>query len=214
MEDLNVSLESHLLNTLKPVLPVLDTSLRHRLASCINSTDARTIPYTLLLDVSKWTRSNPTALRASSLNPNDYTMVALLAGTTTSPERKFGTYVPPKSEDVLAAERKRERKAITTIVNGVFSVGGAGAAAWIGSANTGWKYEWRVLFSFFVAVVVAISELVLFILWQSRSSPGERKKQQKYIRSKKVEDVPPREIELEGVDTKGLRQRTRTVQDS
>jgi len=142
MEDLNVSLEPHLLNTLKPVLPVLDTSLRRRLASYINSTDARTIPYTLLLDVSKWTRSNPTALRASSLNPNDYTMVALLAGATTSPERKFGTYVPPKSEDVLAAERKRERKAITTIVNGVFSVGGAGAAAWIGSANTGWKYEW------------------------------------------------------------------------
>ncbi|THU91514.1 hypothetical protein K435DRAFT_968140 [Dendrothele bispora CBS 962.96] len=212
MENLDVSLEPHLLDTLKPVLPILDSLLRDRVGEFINEHDARTtIPYGLLLDISKWARSNPATLRASSLNPNDYTMIALLAGTTTSPHGKFGTYVPPKSEEVLAEERKRERKAITTIVNGVFSVGGAGAAAWIGSASTGWKHEWRVLFSFFIAVVVAISEIVLFIIWSSRSSLEERTEERKYIRSKKVEDAPLEETEPEKDVTKGLRQRTRTA---
>ncbi|KAF5355328.1 hypothetical protein D9758_006038 [Tetrapyrgos nigripes] len=145
MDSLNVSLESHLRDALKPVLPILDAQLQRRLAQFVDHSSSRTIPYSLLFDISKWTRSDQglTALRASSLNPNDYTMVVLLAGTTTSPERKFGNYVPPKDEDVLAQERKRERKAITTIINGVFSVGGSGAAAWIGSASTGWKYEWK-----------------------------------------------------------------------
>jgi TMEM199 family protein len=151
---LNVSFESHLRDTLKPVLPVLDPQLQSRLAPYVDDPGSRTIPYSLLLDISKWTRSDQglTALRASSLNPNDYTMITLLAGTTTSPERKFGTYVPPKGEDVLARERKRERKAITTIVNGVFSVAGSGAAAWIGSASTGWKYEW-------VSMIVASDDI-------------------------------------------------------
>ncbi len=34
-------------------------------------------------------------------------MIALLAGTTTSPERKFGSYAPPKDPEEIEAERVR-----------------------------------------------------------------------------------------------------------
>lgn len=39
-------------------------------------------------------------------------------------------------------QKKMERKAITTIINGVLSVIGSGAAAWLGSEKTFWKQEW------------------------------------------------------------------------
>jgi len=118
-------------------------------------------------------------------------MIALLAGTTTSPERKFGSYVPPQEPDQIMNQQKRERKAITTIINGVLSVIGSGAAAWLGSERTSWKQEWRVLFAFFVAVIVAVSETVLYIIWQSRSSSSSSQPvRRKYIRAKKQDGDP------------------------
>ncbi|KAJ4473681.1 hypothetical protein J3R30DRAFT_3338336 [Lentinula aciculospora] len=185
--NVNVSLETHLILALEPLLPITDTALSTQLAQYLSGPEG-IIPYNILLSVSRWSRSpaGSSALRACSLplDPNSYLMISLLAGTTTSPDRKFGLYEPQEPEQ-LAAQTKRERKAITTIINGVFSVIGSGAAAWIGSERTNWRQEWRILFALFVAVVVAISETVLYIIWQSRSSSAKTTKMRRLIRAKK-----------------------------
>jgi hypothetical protein len=68
-------------------------------------------------------------------------MIALLAGTTTSPERKFPLVVP---QSVIAEEeRKRQiadRKAITAVVNALLSIAGSGVATWFVAER--WRYEW------------------------------------------------------------------------
>jgi hypothetical protein len=69
-------------------------------------------------------------------------MVALLAGSVTSPERKFPLYVPDKSPEEAAALKAAERKAITSLLNALLSVIGSGFAAWWAAGKTGWKYEW------------------------------------------------------------------------
>ncbi|KAJ3720948.1 hypothetical protein C8R42DRAFT_581609 [Lentinula raphanica] len=219
LSNVNISLETHLISALKPLLPILDPALSTQLSQYLSKpTDI--IPYDLLLSVSRWSRSpeGSRVLRASSLDPKTYSMIALLAGTTTSPERKFGPYQPPQEPEQAAAQKNRERKAITTIINGVLSVIGSGAAAWIGSERTSWRQEWRVLFAFFVAAIVAISETVLYILWQSRSysSPSEANKIRRYIRAKKVDneaDSPtPRAETTDNRDVQqdGLRLRLQT----
>ncbi|KAE9399869.1 hypothetical protein BT96DRAFT_1100608 [Gymnopus androsaceus JB14] len=190
--NVNVSLEPHLISALEPLLQICDPPLSNQLAQHLTQP---IIPYSVLQSVSRWSRSpaGSSALRACSppLDPNSYSMIALLAGTTTSPERKFGSYVPPQEPDQIMNQQKRERKAITTIINGVLSVIGSGAAAWLGSERTSWKQEWRVLFAFFVAVIVAVSETVLYIIWQSRSSSSSSQPvRRKYIRAKKQDGDP------------------------
>lgn len=69
-------------------------------------------------------------------------MIALLAGSMTSPERKFPDYVPPKEPEVLEAERLKERKTITALVNSLLSIVGAGFATYWAAAMTGWRNEW------------------------------------------------------------------------
>jgi hypothetical protein len=69
-------------------------------------------------------------------------MVSLLAGTTTSPERKFGAYTPAKEPEELEAEKKKERKAITALLNALLSIGGSGVATWWAADKTGWQNEW------------------------------------------------------------------------
>lgn len=112
-------------------------------------------------------------------------MISLLAGTTTSPERKFGAYVPPRDPEEIEAERKKERRAITTLVNAILSVGGSGFAAWWASQHAGWKKEWRALFGLFVGFVVAIAEAVLYLIWQSRHSAPTKKRRLASARHKK-----------------------------
>lgn len=141
--DLNVSLEPHLRDSLSTLQSLIPDPLRSQLSGCLPSNHV-TIPYELLRSISQWSRT-PEALeqlRSEGLDPNSYTMVALLAGTKTSPERNFGHYErPPEPEDVVARDQS-ERKAIATLVNAVLSVGGSGAAAWWGSVHTGWTIEW------------------------------------------------------------------------
>lgn len=49
----------------------------------------------------------------------------------------------------------------------------------------------RVLFAFFVAVIVAVSETALYIIWQSRSSSSSSQPvRRKYIRAKKQDGDP------------------------
>lgn len=141
---LNVSLEPHLVSTLKVVRNVLPDGLKTELAPYIAQPPKAIIPYQLLQKVSEWSRTDGGSkkLRAKSLKPEDYGMISLLAGTTTSPEKNFGQHVPPLEPEVLAANRAKERKAITALVNSVFSVIGAGFAAWWGADKTGWKNEY------------------------------------------------------------------------
>ena len=109
------------------------------------ATSTQTIPYSLLYSISKWTRTEEgaVALSANSLNPRSYEMVSLLAGSTTSPERKF----PPhkaETDDPLAHARREinDRKAVVTLINALLSIGGSGAATWYATGVVGWRNEW------------------------------------------------------------------------
>ncbi|ESK97689.1 vacuolar h+-atpase assembly protein [Moniliophthora roreri MCA 2997] len=192
LDQLNVSLETHLVDTLRQLLPVLPPKHQAQLTPYLSPQRRDKISYALLQSISQWTRSTSgaRALRSHSpsLNPQDYTMIALLAGVTTSPERHFAPYEPPKDPEQLAQERKKERKAIAAIINGVFSIIGTGVAAWWGSERTGWKNEWRILFAFFATAIVALAEIVLYIIWQHRQDTAPKPKK-RYIRVKNQEDT-------------------------
>lgn len=141
---INVSLEKHLLDSLKVLGYILPEHLCQSLNEYISDPHATVIPYDVLSKISAWSRSEEgrRTLKENALDPHSYSIIALLAGTTTSPERKFGTYVPPRDPQVVEAERARERKAITALANGVLSVGGVGVGAYLASDRTGWRNEW------------------------------------------------------------------------
>lgn len=141
-DELNVSLEPHLLEVLNPLQTLLPNDLAAELSNFI-SPPSSLILHSTLLKISKWSRSPAglEALRSSSLDPQSYSMISLLAGTRTSPEKKFPAYVAKDPE----AERKQaadDRKAVSTVVNGVLSVAGTGFATWWASEYTGLRLEW------------------------------------------------------------------------
>ena len=166
----NVSLEPHLVDTLRPLVPVLPDTLSKELSATLASaaksstpsspTAAGTvtevgdntasapplIPYSLLSSISTWTRSSDgrdALTRCSpSLEPKDYTMVALLAGTRTSPEKKFpNTPVKPEASE-KARQELNDRRAVTAVLNALLSVIGSGAATWWAADKLSWKQEW------------------------------------------------------------------------
>lgn len=102
------------------------------------------------------------------LDPLAYSMVALLAGARTSPDKKFPALprVPTRSED--AAREISDRRAIVAVLNAVLSVICTGAAAWWAAQRTGWRDEWKVLLSLLAATIVATSEIGLYIIWETR----------------------------------------------
>ncbi|KAG7443625.1 uncharacterized protein BT62DRAFT_320834 [Guyanagaster necrorhizus] len=185
--DLNISLEDHLRDTLSSVQRLLPCELSAQLQIYFTQPKPALIPYTVLQSVSQWSRSpsGSSALRSATppRDPNNFSMVSLLAGTTTSPERKFGSYVLPRDPEEIEAERKRERRAITTLMNALLSVGGSGFAAWWASQHAGWKKEWRALFGLFVGFVVAIAEAVLYLIWKSRHSAPTKKTRRRHQES-------------------------------
>lgn len=141
-DELNVSLEHHLLEVLNPLSSILPDDLAEQLSTFISSSSSL-IPHSILLEISKWSRSPAgiEVLKSSSLDPQSYSMVSLLAGTRTSPEKKFPAYVAKDPE----AERRQaanDRKAVSTVVNGVLSVAGTGFATWWASEHTGMQLEW------------------------------------------------------------------------
>ena len=142
-QEINVSLEDHLLGCLTLILPVLPEDIGQSLEKYVLKAPPY-IPYSILTTISKWSRTDEgrAALEAKNLDAVSYTTVALLAGTLTSPERKFGNYVPPKDADEIAFERARERKAITALANSVLSVVGVGVGAFWASERTEWRNEW------------------------------------------------------------------------
>lgn len=141
--DVNISLEPHLASNLQAIYPLLPLQYAHHLAPYITEHPPSTIPYNVLLALSQWARSNHAQeeLKSKGLNPHDYSMISLLAGAVTSPERKFGDYVPPREPEDIEADRIRERKAITVLINALLSILGVAFAAWWAGEKTGWSNE-------------------------------------------------------------------------
>ena len=79
-------------------------------------------------------------------------MIALLAGTVTSPAAKLAPYKRSPSPEEKAIIRSKERKAISALINGVLSVIGVGVAAWWASNSSGWKRENVSLFPFALGI--------------------------------------------------------------
>ncbi|KAF7370860.1 hypothetical protein MSAN_00719700 [Mycena sanguinolenta] len=209
MSALNISLETHLLEILAPLYPLLLPELASALKPYISEPVPSTIPYTLLQSISQWSRSpaGQEALLSASLEPQSYSMVALLAGSVTSPERKFPAYIPDKTAEETEALRVAERKAITYLLNALLSVIGSGFAAWWAAGKTGWKKEWQVLFALFVAAVVAISEAVLYLIWDSRRSRARPTRKLKASAKRKDDGQVIDVTRIEHGVSRGLRQR-------
>ncbi|KAI0644174.1 hypothetical protein C8Q79DRAFT_873152, partial [Trametes meyenii] len=195
---LTVSLEEHLADALRPLLPLLPEALSADLNRALNAPHSdpnsdvspgppsssgssspppavRTIPYQLLSTISKWSRTPAGAQVLASHEPplaaQDYAMVALLAGTRTSPDRKFPSAPSGTNADTPAAAQKRElsdRRAVTAVLNALLSIGGAGVATFWAAGRLAWKDEWKVLLALSVSIVVAASEVILYIIWDSR----------------------------------------------
>jgi hypothetical protein len=146
--DLPISLNPHLCRLLEQLPPLLPANLRDQLTPCLSRAQKQiqhdkgypqpTVPYALLLALSRWSRI-PNAL-PPPLDPAQYSMLNLLAGSTTSPNTKFPPLAPPQG----AQERNRkreERRAIIALVNAVVSIVGSGVAGWWVSAPKGWSVE-------------------------------------------------------------------------
>ncbi|KZV96369.1 hypothetical protein EXIGLDRAFT_833615 [Exidia glandulosa HHB12029] len=156
-----VSLPDHLREPLQAVVSHLSPTL----ADTVNGhLKGDSIPHSVLLDVSRWAREHA---EAAGLDPHDYTMLALLAGTRTTPNANFVTTEPRKAT-------KSDRRAVTALVNAVFSVAGAGTAGWWAARSSGWTNEVCVLIGLLVAAIVAITEAILFIIWQRRKDTKPR----------------------------------------
>ncbi|KAI9440539.1 hypothetical protein H4582DRAFT_1811961 [Lactarius indigo] len=178
--NLLVSLEPHLVETLRPLIGSTPSHISVELSALLpdenlsasQSATPPMIPYALLQSISKWARTEEgeTALKSRKppLDSLAYSMVALLAGSRTSPDKKFPTLprVPTRSEGV--AREISDRRAIIAVLNAVLSVICTGAAAWWASQRTGWRDEWKVLLSLLSATIVAISEIGLYIIWETR----------------------------------------------
>ncbi|KAI6009348.1 hypothetical protein BKA83DRAFT_4416251 [Pisolithus microcarpus] len=186
---LNVSLEAHLRGTLVAIQRITPTDLFDDLAPYVSSDEQHSaqvavIPYDTLQRISKWTRT-PEGMKALQdcsppLDPQSYSMVSLLAGCRTSPEKRFPPHVvkDPVEESRRASET---RKAIATVANGALSVVGTGAATWWASEWTGLKLEWRTLLAVATALIVALSEIILYIIWDTRKGSKIRKVRQRGV---------------------------------
>lgn len=165
--ELNVSLEPHLAETLNKLVALLPETMSSELKlvlSGVHPTSSTRLPekessnapissgdvqqvisYTLLSSISAWTRSTEgqALLQDYKLSPSTYSMVALLAGTRTSPERKF----PPTSpiigpENTSVSRELNDRRAVTAVLNALLSILGSGAATWWAADKLRWKDEW------------------------------------------------------------------------
>ncbi|KAI9461488.1 hypothetical protein HD554DRAFT_2206739 [Boletus coccyginus] len=181
-DKLNVSLEPHLREALAALLLILPAETSQQLASRLSSETKATvlgqlIPYELILSISRWcqTTDGKAALQTCSppLDSQSYTMVSLLAGTRTSPEKHFPPYTAKDPEEDQRLQT-RDRKATATLVNAVLSVVATGVATWWASEYTRMQLEWRALSAVCAALVVAFAEIVLYIIWDSRQTSRPR----------------------------------------
>lgn len=148
---LSVSLEPHLIEILRPLVGTIPAPLSAELSPLLSvttssSSSTPTIPYALLLSVSRWVRTEEAArsLRSKNppLDPLAYNMVSLLAGTRTSPDKKFPQLLRSSDRSENAARDISDRKAIIAVLNALLSVICTGAATWWAAQRTGWRDEW------------------------------------------------------------------------
>ncbi|GJE91158.1 hypothetical protein PsYK624_073070 [Phanerochaete sordida] len=193
--DFNVSLEPHLVDTLLPLLPILPETLSNKLAVTLEEAAQSTPPpapsaapedggstaaapplirYSLISSVAAWARSpdgrDALSRRSPPLEPANYTMVALLAGTRTSPEKNFPHIAAKPDASQEASRELNDRRAVTAVLNALLSVIGSGVATWWAADRLHWKQEWKALFALSVAILVAASEAILFTIWDARRS--------------------------------------------
>lgn len=170
--DFNVSLEQHLIQALEPLVPLLPDTLSTELSAVLlctatnaslptSSSNAAASPptsspgtaytdplirYSLLSKISAWTRSaeGRKALTAHDppLEPNAYSMVALLAGTRTSPEKKFPAASAFPADGETTQKELNDRRAVTAVLNALLSIIGSGVATWWAADRLRWKDEW------------------------------------------------------------------------
>ena len=150
-DNLSVSLEPHLIEILRPLVGAIPAPLSAELSPLLSATTSSssstpTIPYTLLLSISRWVRTDEAARALKSKNPPldplAYNMVSLLAGTRTSPDKKFPQLSRSSDRSENAARDISDRKAIIAVLNALLSVICTGAATWWVAQRTGWRDEW------------------------------------------------------------------------
>jgi len=73
------------------------------------------------------------------------------------------------------------------LLNAILSIVGSAFATWWAAEKIGWRNEWRVLLALFVAILVAVSEGVLFLLWQSRAEAAKRRRHLRAADHKKMD---------------------------
>ncbi|KAI0084464.1 hypothetical protein BDY19DRAFT_971260 [Irpex rosettiformis] len=152
--ELNVSLEPHLLEALNPLRVLLPEPLRSQLHDTLelktaaSSNTTSVVPFALLSSISAWTRSAEgiAALQGCSppLQPSDYSMIALLAGTRSAPDQKFPVdFTPPDiSNQLVSRSELNDRRAITALLNALLSILGSGVATWWAADKLNWQNEW------------------------------------------------------------------------
>lgn len=149
-DDLSVSLESHLIEILRPLVDTVPAPLSAELSPLVSETascsSTPTVSYALLQSISRWARTEDAAkaLRSKNppLDPLAYNMVALLAGTRTSPDKKFPQLPHSPTRVESAARDIGDRRAIIAVLNALLSVICTGAAMWWAAQRTGWRDEW------------------------------------------------------------------------
>jgi hypothetical protein len=148
---LSVSLEPHLIEILRPLVDTIPASLSAELTPLLSdntssSSSTPTITHALLLSISRWVRTEEAAraLRSKNppLDPLAYNMVALLAGTRTSPNKKFPQLSHSSDRSKNAARDNSDRRAIIAVLNALLSVICTGAATWWAAQRMGWRDEW------------------------------------------------------------------------
>ncbi|KAH9967285.1 hypothetical protein BC827DRAFT_1123603 [Russula dissimulans] len=174
-DHLRISLEPHLVELLRPLVDAVPAPLSAELEPLLSeqaSSPTPTISYALLRSISRWARTEEAASTLKSKDPPldllSYDMVSLLAGTRTSPDKKFPQFPQPSTRSEIAARDISDRRAILAVLNALLSVICTGAAVWWAAQRTGWRDEWKVLMSLLAATTVAISEVGLYIIWESR----------------------------------------------
>lgn len=209
---LNVALESHSVEKLISLLPILPQELAGQLAPYVDKPPTSSpMPYSLVFNISRWTRTPEGRAALANASPSlpatDYEMIALLAGARTSPEKHFP--LPPGGGwDARQRELTREkgdRRAVANIVNALVSIVGCAVAVWYAAGSVGWRDEWvrlvgcvrypaltrsgiqRVLLALLAAAVVGTAESVLYIIWTSGPSSTRRKTPR--TRGKRDEDA-------------------------
>ncbi|KAI1793580.1 hypothetical protein LXA43DRAFT_885643 [Ganoderma leucocontextum] len=195
---INVSLEDHLAESLRPLLVILPEPFAAELKDVLAFTHAtphmsshdskasehamvRTIPHALLTAISKWARTSAAEHAMSGHEPplrvQDYSMISLLAGTRTSPERKFPFVSTPTTKTQASHSREvGDRRAVTAVVNALLSIGGSGVATWWAAGRLLWREEWKVLLALSVAVLVAASEAILYLIWEGQRNKPHRRR--------------------------------------